>query len=69
LNGKPWNMEGLSGQKFNMKPEDIFFRLPFAQPRFKEAFRQHWADFYYRPETEKGKGGPGYLSQIVEWCQ
>jgi len=52
-----------------MTAEEIFFRLPFTRPEFKEAFRQHWADMYYRPETERGKGGPGYLSQIVEWSR
>jgi len=69
LNGQPWCMYRLSTQEFNLKPEEIFFKLPFARPEFKEAFRQHWADSYYRPETEKGRGGPGYLSQIVEWSQ
>jgi len=62
-------MKGLSSQEFNMKAEEIFFQLPFTRAEFKEAFRQHWADFYYRPETKKGKGGPGYLLQIVEWNQ
>jgi len=64
-----WSTGCLSRRLFNMKPEEIFFGLPFAQPAFKEALRQHWAEMYYRPETKRGKGGPGYLSQIVEWSK
>ena len=67
LNGQAWDMKGLSQQKFWVSSDEIFFSLPFTKDDFKEAFQQHWADMYYRPATKRGAGGPGYLSQIVEW--